>query len=219
MSTVGWVYFIQQSDAVKIGWSRNVDARMRALQTAASAPLRLLGTLAGTREVERSLHKRFRALRTHGEWFRATDDLIRVIPWLCDSDAQDAARNGALASHWWQVLVHASNALSLLQPEPHAYEDVPDAYLVTMHRWLTSRISYDCDEARQAAQASVLEVSDRMRKFGPFAERPVNDPKRPTHKEVRAVGLQAAEDIDASRPGYLDLRAIFDDEIADEVAA
>lgn len=57
---------------VKIGSSMNPMARLRRLRTLNAAPVEILCVL----EVdEGELHKKFNALRHHGEWFRI-DQLI-----------------------------------------------------------------------------------------------------------------------------------------------
>lgn len=75
------VYFVQgeQTGYIKIGMAANVQARMRALQQASPDRLRLLGIMRGGSRKEASLHRRFEHARSHGEWFRPTDDLCAYI--------------------------------------------------------------------------------------------------------------------------------------------
>jgi hypothetical protein len=66
----GSVYFIEADNGrIKIGYAANVAKRFRALQTANSATLTLLGSVAGTRAAERAIHRRLAAHRQDGEWF------------------------------------------------------------------------------------------------------------------------------------------------------
>lgn len=74
-----WTYFIQHDARVKIGRSRNVRARVAALQTASAVPLRLLVAVPATHASERALHRRFAHLRIAGEWFRLEADLNAYI--------------------------------------------------------------------------------------------------------------------------------------------
>lgn len=65
------IYFIQSvgGGPIKIGWTKNVDARVRALQTSSAARLVVLGTCEGTRSLEAELHRRLAPHRHEGEWF------------------------------------------------------------------------------------------------------------------------------------------------------
>jgi hypothetical protein len=73
------VYFAQAEDRVKIGWSRKVATRIAGLQTGNASPIRLLGTIPGSRAAEKRLHERFAHLRLHGEWFRAEPELMTFV--------------------------------------------------------------------------------------------------------------------------------------------
>lgn len=77
----GFVYFIRAARmrAVKIGWARDAEARLRELQTASHHKLHLIGFLPGSLEDERRWHLGFRSLRIRGEWFNLTDDLREAI--------------------------------------------------------------------------------------------------------------------------------------------
>jgi hypothetical protein len=75
------VYFITTADEqfLKIGVSVDVESRLKNLQTSQPAKLRLVGIIEGDEEVEAKWHRRFRHLRTSGEWFRYADDLQAAI--------------------------------------------------------------------------------------------------------------------------------------------
>lgn len=73
------VYFAQAGDRIKIGWSRNVGARIAQLQTGNPDPVQLLATTPGARSLERQLHARFATARVAGEWFDATDELLAYV--------------------------------------------------------------------------------------------------------------------------------------------
>ena len=70
MGVPGWV---------KIGKARDITKRMFDLQTGHPVPLRLIAVLSTNMSFEGLLHARFRHLRGSGEWFRLTDELLRVI--------------------------------------------------------------------------------------------------------------------------------------------
>jgi hypothetical protein len=73
------VYFIRGGDAIKIGYTQDVVARLSALQTASSIPLELLASIDGDKAEEVRQHRRWRHLRIRGEWFEAGEDLLGYI--------------------------------------------------------------------------------------------------------------------------------------------
>ena len=75
------VYFIQAATGhIKIGFSEQLQARLRALQLASPVALRLLATLgAKGPESEAKIHARFSGLRSHGEWFFPAQQLVEFI--------------------------------------------------------------------------------------------------------------------------------------------
>lgn len=77
----GWVYFLHDpsTQRIKIGFSSNVEKRVRGLQTGSSSTLAILGKMKGTAEDERSLHQRFGAHRVSGEWFHAAPELTAFV--------------------------------------------------------------------------------------------------------------------------------------------
>jgi T5orf172 domain len=75
----GFIYFIASADAVKIGYSSNLEGRFRKMATDASARLELLHVEPGTMNQEKLFHRHFEAIRSHGEWFRKTPDLLAFI--------------------------------------------------------------------------------------------------------------------------------------------
>lgn len=69
------VYVIASGDYVKIGYSVNPQTRLKGISSGMPEKPYLAGSrsfsdLATARYVEQALHWRFRANRTHGEWFR-----------------------------------------------------------------------------------------------------------------------------------------------------
>ena len=73
------VYFIQsvETRAIKIGVSTRPEKRLKALQTAHGRTLLLLGTTK--KFSEQDLHKRFKEIRSGGEWFQADVELLRFL--------------------------------------------------------------------------------------------------------------------------------------------
>lgn len=74
------VYFIgAYRGLVKIGVARDVQARLRALQTGSGVPLTLLATVPGSYALERHYHRMFAHCRRHGEWFERHPSLMAEI--------------------------------------------------------------------------------------------------------------------------------------------
>lgn len=81
-----YVYFVvnQDSKAVKIGFAKNVQKRLAALQTSSPAQLELLGSIKTessqtARYLEESLHQMFANLHIQGEWFRVDAVMLEYI--------------------------------------------------------------------------------------------------------------------------------------------
>lgn len=70
----GWAYAIADRDRhlVKIGTSRDVPRRLRALQTSSPHALEVLWQGRGGPALEAHLHERFATRRVRGEWFDFT---------------------------------------------------------------------------------------------------------------------------------------------------
>lgn len=66
------VYYLRWHDRIKIGTSAQPRRRLAAI-----VHEELLAFEHGDRTVERARHAQFAELREGGEWFRATDDLLR----------------------------------------------------------------------------------------------------------------------------------------------
>lgn len=84
----GRVYFMQNGRrrVVKIGYSGDHIERLGSLQAASPDRLRLIATIPGSPAVEAELHKRFRAYRVTGEWFRLEGELAEYVAGIKDSD-------------------------------------------------------------------------------------------------------------------------------------
>jgi hypothetical protein len=93
---VPYTYFFQagENGPIKVGWTRNLPVRLRALRATSPEPLKLLGVMKGA-EAEEHCHARLAAFRLHGEWFMPSPvvlDFIRenaAIPKSCGSLARD----------------------------------------------------------------------------------------------------------------------------------
>lgn len=82
-SAPGVVYFIRLGDRIKVGFSRNLSTRLRALPHE-----EVLRVVAGSRRDEGRIHAAFDHRRVTGEWFEAATDLIEFIADLADKDVR-----------------------------------------------------------------------------------------------------------------------------------
>lgn len=73
------VYFARSGDRIKIGFTGDLDQRMACLSAMSCQPVTLLTYVPGGREKESHFHRRFAALRLHGEWFVASESMLRFI--------------------------------------------------------------------------------------------------------------------------------------------
>ena len=72
----GWVYYLQVGRLVKIGYTRDIEQRMRQYPPNSS----LLAVHPGTPKVEREMHHKFLHLLNKGrEWFTIAPDLVEHV--------------------------------------------------------------------------------------------------------------------------------------------
>jgi len=71
MNQEGFVYVIHAvgTNRIKIGYTTDLKARLRSLQTAAPFPLQMLANWPGTEARERRVHRYLSQFRKVGEWF------------------------------------------------------------------------------------------------------------------------------------------------------
>ncbi|WP_328632030.1 GIY-YIG nuclease family protein [Streptomyces sp. NBC_00356] len=67
------------SFTVKIGRTTDVTRRLAAIQRMSPVPLIVLWTHPGGHELETALHRHFKSIRSHGEWFKFTDPPVELI--------------------------------------------------------------------------------------------------------------------------------------------
>jgi hypothetical protein len=68
-----------QGEAIKIGFTNNLQRRLESLQCSHHFPLFLLGSIPAAQSEERIIHGRFSHLRLTGEWFRPTAEVTDFI--------------------------------------------------------------------------------------------------------------------------------------------
>ena len=71
----GYVYLLQAEGGgpMRIGWTRNPDARLRSHQGSSPLELRLIRVFAAPLRVERMLHNALTPLRVRGSWYSADE--------------------------------------------------------------------------------------------------------------------------------------------------
>lgn len=75
------IYFIQKSgdDLIKIGYTHDINLRLKQLQRGAPGSFTLLAVIEGGPIVESYLHQKFDHLNEWGEWFRPGQELLEFI--------------------------------------------------------------------------------------------------------------------------------------------
>ena len=73
------IYFIEFLDFIKIGFTTDLEGRFRTLCSAYPGPLIILHDMRGNFDLETDLHRKFKHLRTGGEWFRKDPELLAYI--------------------------------------------------------------------------------------------------------------------------------------------
>jgi hypothetical protein len=75
------IYFIRQDQtgAIKIGSTNNLEKRVQALQTGSPYLLKPIGYITGTAKLEQKLHKQFQEFQLQGEWFQPHPRLLDFI--------------------------------------------------------------------------------------------------------------------------------------------
>lgn len=71
-----FVYLVKVGNECKIGFSTNIDKRIRQMETTAHLPVEILAVAPGGRLLEKTLHKELREFRIKGEWFLKSNTLI-----------------------------------------------------------------------------------------------------------------------------------------------
>lgn len=77
------------SNIVKIGRTTNLAKRVADIQRMSPVPLVVLWSCPGGHELETNLHRHFKTVRSHGEWFAFAEDPVSLVrqavesrPWL-----------------------------------------------------------------------------------------------------------------------------------------
>ncbi|HYE12188.1 MAG TPA: GIY-YIG nuclease family protein [Patescibacteria group bacterium] len=77
----GFIYFVQGENggAIKIGYTKDVESRLKALQTGYPDTLKVICLLPGNEKKEKALHYKYRNIQLRGEWFKPDNILLNDI--------------------------------------------------------------------------------------------------------------------------------------------
>jgi hypothetical protein len=121
------IYFIRNGKLIKVGYTANVDRRMRSFRTTLPE-IELLGTMPGERGHERTIHDMLAAFSVGGEWFkdcRTVHDILKCA--MRDGIPEwKAARTSARDANEWTA---RTDALTELICEGVAGHDLPEVNL------------------------------------------------------------------------------------------
>lgn len=78
---IGFIYFIQGENGgpIKIGYTKDIEQRLKELQTGYPDILKLLIAFPGNHEYEKALHRQLKLYRLNGEWFKPDPAVFRKI--------------------------------------------------------------------------------------------------------------------------------------------
>ncbi|WP_163836928.1 GIY-YIG nuclease family protein [Spartinivicinus ruber] len=78
---VSYIYFVQAGEdgLIKIGRTKDVQARMCSLNSASPVELKLLGVFKAKDYMEKILHEEFAKYRVKGEWFKPVEEIKNFI--------------------------------------------------------------------------------------------------------------------------------------------
>ncbi len=80
------IYFIQSLDKIKVGYTTNINHRMRGLKTANPHGLILIGTVKGKKTHEHKIHKALNHHNVVGEWFQDCEEVREYINRVLNKD-------------------------------------------------------------------------------------------------------------------------------------
>jgi hypothetical protein len=83
------VYAVLSAGMIKIGKTLNVKQRVAAISSMSGAETKLLGFIISVPAyTEAAIHRHLAAHRKHGEWFEPTDEVLRIVDFICRQDYQ-----------------------------------------------------------------------------------------------------------------------------------
>ena len=64
-----YVYLIEHDNKYKIGFSKDINKRVKSFNTAHAVPCKIVAIVPGDKTLEKTLHNKFTVHHVHGEWF------------------------------------------------------------------------------------------------------------------------------------------------------
>lgn len=96
--TKGWVYVAECQGIYKIGYTaRDPRARVADFHTGNPFPVKLIGAIPGTQQLERDLHRKYQHRHVKLEWFALAEDEIQEI---LKVETDPIARLEQIVSRW-----------------------------------------------------------------------------------------------------------------------
>lgn len=77
----GWIYFVSDGTAIKIGWSPKPAERCKSLATGNPRPLVVLAQIPGTLRDEKLLQRLLKPYQVRSEWFHARKPVLALVDW------------------------------------------------------------------------------------------------------------------------------------------
>lgn len=76
-----YIYLIRVNEYIKIGYSNNINGRLRQIQTDSPYEVELVLSIKvdNGRNIEKYLHSYFKAKRVRGEWFELNNDEVKEV--------------------------------------------------------------------------------------------------------------------------------------------
>lgn len=88
-----YIYFVQVANGpIKIGFTKNLEVRIKSLQQNCPYELELLAHFVGSGYDEKFLHRIFHKERIHGEWFEPSKSLKSLVREIAAVDRFDSTR-------------------------------------------------------------------------------------------------------------------------------
>lgn len=75
----GVVYFVRSGDAVKIGFTTDLESRVKAFRTASPEEFDVWMTIEGSARLERYFHRMFAGDRIRNEWFKVSSAILDYV--------------------------------------------------------------------------------------------------------------------------------------------
>ena len=95
-----YVYAITNGVDIKIGYSANVQRRVKQLNTGSANKLYILCTFIGGKELEQYIQIKFHGNRINGEWFKVDRDMLDYLNSKSDSVYIDWDCDGKLRGYF-----------------------------------------------------------------------------------------------------------------------